>query len=173
VQVSNITRLYSTEQQEKLNSKEEVMLLNSQLGEYKSTVTEQQRKFDTICQANDDKLACLRRKYEAEVGTLLTSKVNLEEKLISASSGDLEKECIIQLDLLKAEFNQKLAEKDANTVDLRRQHNTMVHELNISKREAERLKDIVKARDSKIDHFKEQIIKKKKLTNSIKFSKSS
>jgi len=39
----------------------------------------------------------------------------------------------------------------------------MVHELNISKREAERLKDIVKARDSKIDQFKEQINQKEKV----------
>jgi len=98
VQVSNLTRLCSSEQQETLPSTDALLLLNSQLEELKSRETEQQRKFDT-----------LRRKYEAEVGVLLTSKVNLEEKLISASSGDLEKECIIQLDLLKAEFNQKLA----------------------------------------------------------------
>jgi len=76
---------------------------------------------------------------------------------------EYEQELSGKIEEIKQQYEQQLSELTFNSTDSRRNYANLVHELSLSKRETERLKDLVKSRELKIEQQKEQLKRTQKI----------
>jgi hypothetical protein len=158
-QINSVNQFLSTERLEKsslsnhLASQEsELKLLKNQLEESKSRENSNQLKFD-------EKLSLLQNRYETELNYLRSSKNELE-KIVNERDNirlEYEQEFLVKIEEIKQQYEQQINDLTINSTDSRRNYSNQVHELSLSKRENERLKDLVKTREFKIEQQKEQL----------------
>jgi len=110
---------------------------------------------------SDEKFTTFQNRYELEVNSLRTLNNELELKVNEREvlRKDYENEFTTKLEALRLQYEQQLNEMTLNTSDTRRNCTNLTFELNSNKRELERLKDNIKAREAKIDQQQERLKK--------------
>jgi len=160
-----VNQLISNERLEKstlsnlLSAQEsDLKLLKTQLEESKSRENTNQLKFE-------EKLNTLQHRYETELTYLRSSKNELELIVNERNTlrSEYEQEFTTRIDQIKQQYEQQVNELSINSSDTRRNYANLVHELSLSKRENERLKDLVKSRELKIDQQKDLLKRSQKV----------
>jgi len=164
-QNNSVNQLLSNERSEKSNfsnllstQENELKLLKNQLEESKFRESSNLLKFD-------EKINSLQNRYETELANLRVSKNELEKMVNERETSRLEyeQELTFKIEEIKQQYEHQINEMSMNSTDTRRNYANLVHELSLSKREIERLKDLVKSREVKIDQQKEQLKRLQKI----------
>jgi len=169
IQVNSLNQFLSNERLEKSNlsnllssQESELKILRNQVEDLKFRENSNQLK-------SDEKFTTFQNRYELEVNSLRTLNNELELKVNEREvlRKDYENEFTTKLEALKLQYEQQLNEMTLNTSDTRRNCTNLTFELNSNKRELERLKDNIKAREAKIDQQQERLKRTQQLDEKV------
>jgi len=169
IQVNSLNQFLSNERLEKSNlsnllssQESELKILRNQVEDLKFRENSNQLK-------SDEKFTTFQNRYELEVNSLRTLNNELELKVNEREvlRKDYENEFTTKLEALRLQYEQQLNEMTLNTSDTRRNCTNLTFELNSNKRELERLKDNIKAREAKIDQQQERLKRTQQLDEKV------
>eukprot|EP01125_Pyxidicula_operculata_P002215 TRINITY_DN12125_c0_g1_i1.p1 TRINITY_DN12125_c0_g1~~TRINITY_DN12125_c0_g1_i1.p1 ORF type:complete len:361 (-),score=103.26 TRINITY_DN12125_c0_g1_i1:26-1030(-) len=89
----------------------------------------------------------------------LQQEINKLKEELAQKQDELD-ECGMKIDMVRADLQQQMVTKDASTVDMRKVNNALTCELECTRRDLDRTKELLKQREHKIANLKDEVAEK-------------